>query len=463
MAAVPEPGNRSDQIGRAPLRRIATLLAAFLALAVPALAAEPALALGLIRDAEIEGTLKRLADPLVRAAGLKPQAVKIFIVNDPELNAFVAGGANIFLNSGLLMTLETPEELQAVIAHELGHITGGHEARRSIELRRARGPALIGMLAGVAAGIVGGGDAAAAVAMGSQGVIQRSLLAYTRAEEATADQAALDYLARARIDPSGLLRVLERFRGQEVLSYPNLDPYVLTHPLSTERMQLVERRVRELAGRARSADPDLAYWHRRMRAKLQGFIDPPERVLNQLEGKPESEEVLYAKAVALWRRPDLKAGLAAVDRLIARRPRDPFYIELKAQILFESGRAEEAVPLYREAVRLAPGEPLILGGLGRALLALHTPEADREALEVLQRARAKDPADAMALRALAEAYSRAGDYGMAALATAERYALTGRKKDAVLMARRASATLPQGSPGWRRAEDILALDVPGAD
>ena len=458
MAAVPEPGNRSDQTGRAPLRRILSLLLAAGLAAGLALGAAPARALSLIRDAEIERTLERLSLPLIRAAGLGGGTVKLYIVNDRSLNAFVAGGANIFVHSGLLMTLETPEEVQAVIAHELGHITGGHEARRRLALKNARGPALIGLLAGIAAGIAGGGQAGVAVAAGSQGAVQRALLAYSRSEEATADQAALDYLARAEIDPSGMLRVLERFRGQEVLTYPNVDPYVLTHPLSTERMQLAGRRVRELAGRARPTDPELAYWHRRMRAKLQGFIEPPGLVLSRLEGKAESEAVLYAKAVALWRLPDLEAGLAAVDRLIAQRPRDPFYIELKAQILFESGRAEEAVPLYREAVRLAPDEPLILGGLGRALLALGTPEAEREALEVLRRARAQDLGDPMTLRALAEAYSRAGNYGMAALATAERYALTGRQKDAVLLAKRAAAALPPGSPGRRRAEDILAME-----
>ncbi len=443
------------------MRQAITLALAILTFVTTTLNAAPASAISLIRDAEIERTLKRMAAPVFRAAGFAPRSIHLYIVNDPTMNAFTGGGANIFLNSGLLMTLDTPEELLAVIAHEVGHIAGGHEAQRSIALRGARGPALIGMLAAIVAGAAGGGPAAAAIAAGSQSTILRSILAHTRGEEAAADQAALTYLDRAGIDPEGMVKVLRRFRGQEVLNYSNLDPYVLTHPLSTERMELVERRAAQIRRKSYPKDPERDYWHARMRAKLKGFIEPPERVLREVKGKAETEIVLYEKSVALYRLPDLKAGLAAIDRLIALRPRDPFYIELKAQILYETGHAEEAVPLYRQAVKLAPEEPLLLGELGAALLALDTPAANAEALAVLEKARARDLGDASALRALATAYSRAGNYGMAALATAERYALTGRNHDAVLMARRASETLPTGSPGWLRAQDILALAPEG--
>jgi predicted Zn-dependent protease len=434
------------------------LLAGSIALALGLLPQLTAAA-GLIRDAEIERTLKGMAGPIFQAAGYPPNGIDLYIINDRSLNAFVANGNNMFLHTGLLQTLETPEELLAVIAHETGHIAGGHQARRQINIRNARGPALLGVLVGIAAGVAGGGGAGTAVLAGSQSVIQRTLLRYNRGEESAADQAALDYLARARVDPIGLLKLLGRFRGQEVFNLGNVDPFVQTHPLSAERMQLVERRVAEAAEREFPADPERDYWHGRMRAKLIGFLDSPERVLDRLEGEAETEEVLYSKAVALYRLPAMSEAIAATDRLIALRPNDPFYIELKGQILFETGYADQAVPLYRQAVRLAPGEPLLEAGLGRALLSLNRPEADAEALEVLQNARRRDLGDAAALRALATAYSRAGDQGMAALATAERYALTGRIKDAMLHARRAAAALPEGSPGWLRAQDILSLEI----
>jgi predicted Zn-dependent protease len=436
-------------------RRIFAAAMVAASLALPGAAS----ALSLVRDAEIEQTLKRMAAPIFQAAGLPPSSVEIFMVNDRSLNAFVAGGRRLFINTGLMTDLETPEELLGVIAHETGHIAGGHEARRAINLRNARGPALIGLLAGIAAGAAGGGEAAAAIAGGAQGVLGRTLLSYNRSEEASADQAALSYLERAGIDPAGLRAVLERFRGQEVLAIGNLDPYVLTHPLSTERMSLIERRVGALGGRAWPDDPQRDYWHGRMRAKLAGFLQDPARVLARLEGQPETELNLYERAIALHRLPDPEAAVAAADRLIALRPNDPYYLELKGQILLESGRGAEAVPAYRAAVRLAPDEPLLKAGLGRALLQSNDPAANAEALGVLEEARREDLADASALRDLATAYDRAGDRGMATLATAERYALVGDVPSALSLARRASDILPQGSPGWVRAQDILALDT----
>ncbi|MEM1298971.1 MAG: M48 family metalloprotease [Pseudomonadota bacterium] len=426
------------------------------ALAWAALTA-PADARGLIRDSEIERTLRDMSAPVLSAAGLAPSSVELFIINQNSLNAFVAGGRRMFFHTGLLIDLETPEELLGVVAHEAGHIAGGHEARRAINLRNAQGPALVGLLVGIAAGVAGGGEAAAAIAAGSQGAVRRSLLSFNRSEEASADQAGLAYLRAARINPEGLLKVLERFRGQEVLSVGNVDPYILTHPLGTERMSLLQRRIAEDAGRTWPEDPERAYWHGRMRAKLEGFLRNPERVLNDAEDKPETEFVLYAKAVALHRLPSTREALSTVDRLIAKRPDDPFYIELKGQILLESGRAAEAVPQYRRAVALAPNEPLIRAGLGRSLLQLNSPEANAEALEVLKAARAQDLADVAALRDLATAYDRAGDRGMATLATAERYALVGNADNAVRLARRASGLLTEGSPAWLRAQDILKI------
>lgn len=434
--------------------RVLMLLAAAMTLALLPRASQ---AQGLIRDAEIERTLRWMSLPLFEAAGLPPSSVNIYIVNDRSLNAFVAGGRNIFLHTGLLMTLQTPGELQAVIAHEIGHITGGHEARRAVKIRNATGPALLGLLAGIAVGAAGGGPAAAAIAQGSQGLILRDILRHTRSEEASADQAALDYLERARIDPKGLQEVFELFRGQEVFTIGNVDPYAVTHPLTSARLQLIDRRVSAADPSRYRIDPETLYWHGRMRAKLIGFLGNPERVLDDTLGETETEDVLYRKSVALHRVPSPREAIAAADRLIAARPDDPFYYELKGQILYEAAYAEEAVPYYRKAVELAPGMPLLKAGLGRALLALNDPAADREALQVLQEARRDDLGDATALRDLATAYSRAGDIGMATLATAERLALTGNLKDAALQAKRAERLLPKGSPAWLRAQDILRI------
>lgn len=443
------------------MKRFVRRIAASVAIAVIALgSATPALAFGLIRDAEIEATLKKLSDPIFNAAGMPPGAVQILIANSQDINAFVFGGHNMVFFTGMLAELDTPEALMGVMAHEAGHITGGHLTRRAINMDAMRGPMLAGLLLSALAGVAAGdGQVAAAGAMGTQSVLLRSLLAYSRAEESAADQAAASYMEKAGIDPENMLDVLKLFRGQEVFQAGNVDPYAITHPLSSERMQLLEDRVQRSRATGGRASEDLTYWHGRMRAKLAAFTRNPQSTLSRLETEenPQSELNTMRRAIALHLLPDPAGALKAADELIAMRPQDPYYWELKGQILFESGRGKEAVDPYRRAVALAPNEALIRGGLGRALLALNDPNTDAEALDTLERAAQGGAEEPGILRDLALAYARAGEEGKAALATAERFAISGDPESAIVHARRALDMLPNGSPGWLRADDIRAV------
>lgn len=436
------------------------MAAAALAAAAAPLA-PTALANGLIRDAEIERTLDRMIDPIFNAAGLALDSVPIFIINDSSLNAFVAaGGRSMFFHTGLLVTLEEPEELIGVMAHETGHITGGHIVRRIEAVRNARYQAILTTILGVglggaaAAGGAGAGAGVGAIGLGNR-IAQRNLLRFTRTQEASADQAALTFMNRAGIDPSGILRVLERLQREQAVFVGQVDPYALTHPLSGRRIDLLSRGVAQSPALGRKVSADIAYWHGRMRAKIEGFLSRPGALSTRRFNNPELD--LYSRAITLHRLPDPDRAVTAVDQLIAQRPDDPFYWELKGQILFESGRGPQAVEPYRRALSLAPSEPLLAGGLGEALLAQDTPEATAEALPVLERAAVADPFDRRVLRSLALAYARNGQDGLAAVVTAERLALSGRLSDAKSQARRAQAFLPEGSPGWLRAEDVIAL------
>ncbi|MEM6972045.1 MAG: M48 family metalloprotease [Pseudomonadota bacterium] len=467
MPAVPLP-RPAERVAKGRCRRAGLLGRLTKAVTVAAVAFATVLpdlahAFSLIRDAEIERTVDRLSLPIFRAAGVNADSVPIYLINDSSLNAFVAGGRNMFFNTGLLSTLEKPEELQGVIAHELGHITGGHLARRQIAIDEAKGPALLGLVLGVAAAAAGAGGAGLAAGLGLTNATTRNFLRFNRAEEAAADQAALQYMNRAGIDPAGLQSVIARFRGQEVLTFGSLDPYTQTHPLTTDRMQLIDNAAQQAATREWPRNPEVDYWHARMRAKLQGFLSSPRRTLSSQRKAPgadlpQAEEIaLYRRTIALHRLPDPPAAVAAADQLIALRPNDAYYHELKGQILFESGQAAAAVPAFRRAVSLEPRSPLIKTGLGRALLAMRTAAADAEALQVLESARRDDGADAAGMRDLAIAYERAGRRDFATLVTAERMALIGRRSEAVRFATQASALLAEGTPGWLRAQDILAM------
>ncbi|MEM8740402.1 MAG: M48 family metalloprotease [Pseudomonadota bacterium] len=420
------------------------------------LGAAPAAAQSLIRDAEVEHAMALLIEPVLRGGGVSPNTIDLYIVNDRSLNAFVAGGRNIFIFTGLLMRLGTPEEVQAVLAHELGHINGGHLARRGIEARQATGALALGVLLAIAAGLAGSPDASAAVLSGTTNVVGRSFLAFSRGEEASADQAALTYMERAGINPSGMMRVLELFRGQEVLAGGRVDPYARTHPLSADRLLLAERRIAASAFRDAPAPAATRYWFARMQAKLDGFLLRPERVLTQTPDDG-TEFSLTRRAVALHRSPDPAGAVREMQRLLALKPNDAYYQELMGQILMESARLPEAVPYYRRALALAPHEPLIRAGLGRALIALDDKSVNAEAIGLLEQALREDPGNVPALRDLALGYARAGREGDASVVTAERFALIRRFEDVAIHAKRAMALLPRGSPGWLKAQDLLLV------
>lgn len=433
---------------------LVTLRRAALAVAL-LLAAVQAQAQTLIRDAEIENALRKLAAPIATTAGLNARNLRVLVLNDNSMNAFVADNRTIFLHSGLLLKMTSSAQLQAVLAHEMAHIANGHITRRRANLRNSGSAAALGLLLSAAVAATGNSKAAAGVAIGTSSSAQRLFFAHTRAEEASADQAGLRYMARANVPPEAMVEVLNLFRGQEALSSTRQDPYVRTHPLTRDRLRAVQGFAagQQIKGTDRASED---YWFARARGKLEAFIRSPAQTLRKVGKNDTSDIALMRRAVAYHRRPDTQAALREIDRLLAKRPKDAYVHELKGQILLESRNFGTAVNAYGRAVNLAPKEALIAAGYGRALLALKTADGDRRALAALTQARARDPFDPSMLRDLAVAYARAGQNGHASLVTAERYALAGRLKDAETHAKRAAGLLPRGSAGWNRAQDVLA-------
>lgn len=413
----------------------------------------PARAANLIRDAEIEATLRFIADPVLRAAGLNPRSIRIIIINNPEMNAFVAGRQTMFIHSGMLMRLDKVEMVQAVIAHEAAHIASGHLISLNTGSSASRAVAIGAVLAGMAA-ISGRGDAAMAIASGSMHAAGRESLAHSRAAEASADQSSVRFLARAGIDPKAALETLELFRGQEVLGPAHVDPYARTHPLTSQRIQFLRNAVASTQVSNVKPHPNLNYWYARMRAKFEGFIGNPRQSIKATRKAKNGEFAIYKRAIANFRMSNLKAMKKDIAWLLNARPKDAYYQELNGQFLLATGDATGAVNAYRRAAKLSKDNDLILAGLGRALLALDTPAATRESVDVLEKARQTGFPAPLTYQSLAQAYGRLGQNGRASLAISERYALSGRLADAGLHAKRAMGLLAEGTPSWRRANDI---------
>ncbi len=439
------------------LRHFQTIAAAFAAAFVLAL---PAAAQGFIRDAEIEAILRDFTNPILEAAGLVPEDVNIYIINDPSLNAFVAGGQNIFLHTGLIIEADTPGQLKGVIAHETGHIAGAHGARRAQDLAVASRPGFISIGLGIIAIAAGAPEVGAALIANSQQLTALQFFTFTRAQESSADQAALSYLERIGESPAGLVQFFEEFRYQEVLSQARRFEYFRTHPLASDRIRALRQRAEEtglldIPPTERSVE-QMAVMH----AKLIGFLEPPVKVYQRYPQTDTSEPARYARAISALQSIDIQTALGEIDTLLEIDPENPFYHELKGQILFENGRIEESIPPNQRAVDLMPDQPLLLINLARSIIARDA-EGDAEAgEEALRRALLAEPDNVFAWSNLAIAMEKQGRRAEAELATAERSFHVGDYIGAQTFAGRALGGLEPGTPQHRRASDIVAVTDP---
>lgn len=410
--------------------------------------------ISLIRDAEIEETLRDFTDPILRAANLDPAQVRIYIVRDNTLNAFVAGGQNIFIHTGLILKSETPGQLKGVIAHEAGHIAGGHLARSREAAGQASIPVFAAILLGVAAIAAGAPDAGAALIAGSQQFGLASFVRFTQVQESAADQAGASYLEASGQSAEGLLQFFENFRYLEVTSATRAPAYFRTHPLAGDRIES----LRERLSKAPPAPPESAKSLRQfemMRAKLFGFLEAPATTFARYPPSDVSAPARYARAHAAYRVPDLRLALQELEALIAAEPNNPYYPELAGQILFEHQRAQDAVAYQQRSLELRPDNALFALSLARTLLQVGGEGNTSEAERLLRRAVAVEPDNSFAWSELARAQDARGLGGLARLSTAEAFFSAGLYDQALQFAERAKTEgLAEGSTAWQRASDI---------
>jgi predicted Zn-dependent protease len=408
----------------------------------------------LIRDAEIEHTIRTFARPIFKAAKLSPDDIGLYIVNDNSLNAFVAGGDNIFINVGLLLQAKTPNQLVGVLAHETGHITGGHLARLNKAMAGVSAQSILATILGVAAVAVGAGEAGMAIIFGGQGLAQDRFLRHSRGEEATADHAAFKFLQATKQSPLGMLQIFEFLQQRNGRTSPDL-AYLNTHPLYRERVAAVRHQLK-VSPYAKVKDaPSWHILHQRMQAKLQGFLLPPAVMIKRYQGRRDLP-ARYARAIALYRGLRPADALGELDKLLEEYPKDPYFLELAGQILFENSRILPAIGFYQNAVDVLPTSTLLRQGLTQALLASEEPALLPRALKNAKVSTQLAPRDPVGWRQLAQAHGGLKQIGQASLATAERYMLTRRLNEAVRQAKRGLKLLPAGTAAHLRAGDILA-------
>jgi len=457
---------------RPAARGIAIAMAAALVLASqPALSQPrgqgPNGGLPLIRDSEIEQLMRDYTAPILKAAGLAQQNVKVVLINERAFNAFVMDGRHIFINVGALMDAKTPNEIIGVLAHETGHMAGGHLSRLREQMANAQTAAILAMLLGVGAAVgaatSGGaastnmGQLAPAIIQGPQEMVRRSLLSYVRAQEEAADRAGVKFLNATQQSAKGMYLTFKRFADDQLVISPRIDPYQQTHPMPRERMAALEDLVKTNTYWDKTDSPELQQRHDMMRAKLSGFLDRPDTVARKYPSTDTSLPARYARAISAYRTNSLSTALTQIDGLIQAQPNNPYFQELKGQALLESAHPAEAIAPLRRAASLAPNATLIRIMLGQALVATGDNNYSDEAVSLLRVAMQREPEVPEVYSQLAMAYGRKGDLADADLASAQAALARGDQKTARELAARAKTRFPNGSPGWVRADDIVGL------
>jgi len=436
---------------------VASVAAVFSLIAQPVFAQE---SIPLIRDTEMERVLRGYEDPLLKAAGLDPAAVHIYIVQDSNLNAFVAEGQNVFVNTGAFMHTNSPNELIGILAHETGHMKAGHLTRDTQAMHKAMIPMLISMAVGAAAIAMGAGQAGMGAMMYGQQLAQAQFDSFSRVQEATADQIGQSLLLKTHQSGEGMLDVFQRMANEDAMSAAYGQQFATDHPADRERISNLQDRVDASPYKDVKDSPEAMHEFHMIQAKLAGYLYDPDMVLEHYPPSDTSEPARYARVMAYFRKPDLKKALGEANSLIAEEPNNPYFQEILGQIYVEMSQPEKGVGPYQKSVDLLPDAPLLRISLAAAQLATENPKLAQPALENLQIALQQEDDNSFGWYEMAEAYSRMNNEPMADLSTAERYYADGAMQPAAVFAMRAEMKLPKGSPDWQRATDIVSVAGP---
>ena len=450
--------------------RAISFAAALASVIVPAAASAQG-GLPVIRDTEAEQLLRDYTRPILRVAGLEKQNIQMVIINEVSFNAFVADGRRIFVNTGAIMQSETPNQIIGVLAHETGHLAGGHLAKIREQLANAQTQLIIAMLLGAGAMVAGARSgpgsgltqAGAAAVQAPQEIIRRSLLSYQRQQEENADRAGVKYLAATGQSARGVYETFKRFTSDSLFASRGADPYLQSHPMPAERVAALEELARSTPNWDKKDDPALQLRHDMVRAKISAFMEKPDTVSRRYLSTNTSLPARYARAIVTYRHGDLRSAIAQIDALIQEQPNNPYFYELRGQAFLEGGRPVEAIAPLRKAVQLSHNAPLIEMLLGQALVASNNNAYTDEAISILRAAVSRETEAPLGFSQLAMAYGRKGDIAQADLASAQAAFLRGDNKTARELAARAKTRFAIGTPGWVKADDIVsARPLPGS-
>jgi len=410
--------------------------------------------ISIIRDDETEKLLKEITDPIIRAVGLDSDSIEIVIVNDPSINAFVSGGQRIFIHTGLIAEADDVSTVIGVLAHEAGHIKGAHIIQKGSDYEKANYGAIAGYVLGLGSVLAGApAEAGLAISSASQNIAMRNLLSYSRDYENAADTVALEVCKKIGVTPRGLVNLLRKIQSEQKISGDIVDKYMLTHPVSEERIKYIENYIKKHPEIDKKPAEEIQKKFLMVKAKIYGFLYSSKKTKQIYQGKT-TDEALYALSVIKHREAKFSESDNYLNQLIARYPSNYYFYELRAQFLFERGKVDQSISEYRKVLIKLENSVLIRLKLANALLNKKDAASYQEAVSQLKAALLSEPRNISLTNQLGLAYGKLGNLGTSYLYFAESSIIAKNLNNAKFYLQKAERYINKASPEFIKLTEL---------
>ena len=397
--------------------------------------------LNIVRDAEIENFFHDLSFPIVESSTIKGTKINFYLDKQNYINAFVTSGPKIFITTELLIKTNSVDQIAGVIAHEIGHITGGHLSKRYNAYEDSMFTTMISSILAVGAIAAGSPSAGSAILMGGEHIRNQQILSFSRNQESYADQTAIKLLKKSNYSVKGLYELFEILERKERFS--KINPYNQTHPLSIERKRVIEDHIdyKENIESNYLLNERLKL----IKAKLIGYTTKKERFNIYYPVDRNSLESWYARSIHYYLNGDIDKALIFIDKCINQKKENPYFYELKGQILYENGRSLLAINSYKEAIKYKNDEKHFYLAISKAIYTQKDIRLYDEGISFLKKYINEEDFPIEAWHYLGLYYGKMGKYVLSSLALAEKFLLLNDIKNAKLQLQKAKKKdIPNG-------------------
>ena len=384
----------------------------------------------IIRDAEIEYFLYKVILTVSDGYFRNTQPFQPVLISNNEYNAFVTGSNKIFINTGLINKSKSINEIQGVLAHEIGHLILNHSSSRSINTSNLSKYSKFATIAGIALSAGGKLDSNSALGLilGTQDIAIKSAFQFSRIQEQQADKYALDTFRKKKISLTGLENLLLRLSQREVSTNNSVVGYYRSHPFSKQRLeQLKKYKSSNYISNKNNEDIYINNFNISLdyiKNKIRAYGSDPFEILNKKDNNNNIFFANYSRIIAYKKTGEYEPAIDTLKVLQNKYPDYPFYYELAGDIYFSKGSYNKSIREYKKALnnlneKYIYADDLIKFSLVKSYLQTNKAQDLKESIQILEQMLHNSPKWKLLWRLLAKSSGKLGQKGITYIALAE--------------------------------------------